>query len=819
MRRSTSILVAFVATAALLFGGATAASAETDRSAPAATPAVPAGPVSIAPDESIGGPRLAVTGHLGVLTIDVGPAFLDEATGEISHEGESETRFSVGTDDGSSLTLAAERLPAGLVSGSEITAVLAVPDAVADAVPSVGRSQSPVAADSAIGASVIASATELDAEFAIVSAEITPAVAAAGTVQPLKVAVVAPAGSGISPSFYSNAQVATLAGNLGGFWEGQSEGRIADIPLDGDIKHYTSGFGRCAAGKTDEIANVIGMWNEALAAFGIPGTWESAAYNGTHVAVLTPDLDCDYIGLGTIGSPVSGGIFQSVVGIGLDDATAEHEFGHNLGLGHANRYGCTDPAFVEDGTGCGFQAYGDWYDVMGIGLCTGSGTGSTTCWNKPGALNVLDRLHLGWQTVPGYALPAGESRQSWTVRIDAASASGGTRGALFVDPITNYEYFVEYRSGTGIDAASYYAGQPATSTYRPGVRLTFPFADGEDGTPSNESNVQTVMPNSSQPGFRSLALQQGDTFGSQAAGLSVSVASISGGVATVTVTVQRDNVLAPALRAPRITGGTAIGSTLSIVDNNWTLPGLDFDYAWLRDGVPLGIGGTSYTTVAADEGARITAQITAGRAGYLDGTTTTNVITVDSRPHVFIDVLPTHPFFADIEWMSSSGLSNGYANADGTRSYRPLENVSRQAMAAFLYRESGETFTAPTTPSFVDVPTSHPFFREIEWMKSAGISTGTKNADGTVSYNPNGAVSREAMAAFLARMSGDTIPTPTSQVFVDVPPTNAFYKEITWMNSTGISTGYSDHTYRPAAPVSRQAMAAFLHRYDAKFGD
>lgn len=49
-------------------------------------------------------------------------------------------------------------------------------------------------------------------------------------------------------------------------------------------------------------------------------------------------------------------------------------------------------------------------------------------------------------------------------------------------------------------------------------------------------------------------------------------------------------------------------------------------------------------------------------------------------------------------------------------------------------------------------------------------------------------------------------------VFSDVPDDHPFAEDIAWMASTGISEGYQDGTYRPSAPVSRQAMSAFMRR-------
>ncbi len=175
---------------------------------------------------------------------------------------------------------------------------------------------------------------------------------------------------------------------------------------------------------------------------------------------------------------------------------------------------------------------------------------------------------------------------------------------------------------------------------------------------------------------------------------------------------------------------------------------------------------------------------------------------------LFTDVPVGAPFVADIEWLAEAGIGTGYS--DG--SFRPTAAVSRQAMAAFLYRYSGATFEAPDTASFTDVPTGSAFFREIEWMVAEGLATVV--AEGT--FRPTAAVSRQAMAAYLYRASGEPEYTPpTTPSFPDVPADAAFYKEIEWLAESGVTSGYGDGTFRPAAAVSRQAMAAFLHRFDA----
>ena len=179
-------------------------------------------------------------------------------------------------------------------------------------------------------------------------------------------------------------------------------------------------------------------------------------------------------------------------------------------------------------------------------------------------------------------------------------------------------------------------------------------------------------------------------------------------------------------------------------------------------------------------------------------------------PSRFTDVKNTDQFYTEISWLAQRRITTGYP--DGT--YRPLESVERGAMAAFFYRMQGSPqFTAPSTPSFKDVPTTHPFYKEIEWMKAQGITTGY--LDGT--FRPSAPVNRDAMAAFFYRAAGTPhVDLPATSHFSDVSTDNQFYREITWLASKGISTGWPDGTYRPVTPIARDAMAAFIYRYTEK---
>ncbi len=196
--------------------------------------------------------------------------------------------------------------------------------------------------------------------------------------------------------------------------------------------------------------------------------------------------------------------------------------------------------------------------------------------------------------------------------------------------------------------------------------------------------------------------------------------------------------------------------------------------------------------------AGILLSLTLGLVGVATATPGANAATS------FRDVPPGTMFRAEIMWLADRGVSQGWP--DGT--YRPLQPVARDAMAAFMYRLSGSPAYTPTRQRFKDVPPGTAFYKEISWLADRGISTGYP--DGT--YRPLDSVNRDAMAAFMYRLSGKPSFTDTRQRFWDVPRGTAFYNEINWLAARGISTGYPDGGFKPLAPVNRDAMAAFMYR-------
>lgn len=186
----------------------------------------------------------------------------------------------------------------------------------------------------------------------------------------------------------------------------------------------------------------------------------------------------------------------------------------------------------------------------------------------------------------------------------------------------------------------------------------------------------------------------------------------------------------------------------------------------------------------------------------------------------FIDVDYSTAHADDIVWLSSEGISTGWSETSGTKTFRPYETVARADMAAFLYRLAGSpSYTAPSASPFADVSTSTAHYKEICWLASEGISTGWTEANGSKTFRPYATVARADMAAFLYRLAGSPSCSVSGTPFSDCNSSTPHYREICWLASTGVSEGWNvsnGREFRPYATVARADMAAFLHRMKNK---
>lgn len=208
-----------------------------------------------------------------------------------------------------------------------------------------------------------------------------------------------------------------------------------------------------------------------------------------------------------------------------------------------------------------------------------------------------------------------------------------------------------------------------------------------------------------------------------------------------------------------------------------------------------GNGTVSYSVSANNTGAGRIGSLTIGGQGFY-------VMQVNST---FADD-PQNVFTPYINAIYEEGITVGCGNGD----YCPSMLVTRGQMAAFIIRSIyGENFSYTMEPYFSDVPSNHTFFKYVQKMKDAGITavTGTYNVDGTVP--------REQMAAFLVRAVEGEPPDnycDSGSLFPDVTPDMWSCRYIKRLKELGITKGYQDGRYGPYDLVPRDQMAAFLAR-------
>ena len=122
----------------------------------------------------------------------------------------------------------------------------------------------------------------------------------------------------------------------------------------------------------------------------------------------------------------------------------------------------------------------------------------------------------------------------------------------------------------------------------------------------------------------------------------------------------------------------------------------------------------------------------------------------------FADVNKSTPHAKEILWLAHAGISEGWKEKDGSSTFRGMDTVKRQDMAAFLKRlaaKAGKGGNVKPKTDFTDVFVGKtPHWAEVQWLGGSGISEGYKNANGTWRFEGMTSVYRQDMAAFIHRL-------------------------------------------------------------------
>lgn len=173
----------------------------------------------------------------------------------------------------------------------------------------------------------------------------------------------------------------------------------------------------------------------------------------------------------------------------------------------------------------------------------------------------------------------------------------------------------------------------------------------------------------------------------------------------------------------------------------------------------------------------------------------------------FVDVPPGHRFAEEIAWLTRLGL----LDRRGDRTFGPMSPVDRGELARALFRYAGADDDAPPPVGMVaaDVSAAHPSAREIAWVVRHRLVL--VHADGT--FRPSRPARRQELVLALHRAIGCPAaagPPP----FRDVQGWHPSVGAIAWAAEVGVARGMPDGTFRPSRPVTRQALAVLLRRFD-----
>lgn len=116
-------------------------------------------------------------------------------------------------------------------------------------------------------------------------------------------------------------------------------------------------------------------------------------------------------------------------------------------------------------------------------------------------------------------------------------------------------------------------------------------------------------------------------------------------------------------------------------------------------------------------------------------------------------------------------------------------------------------WTAWNKGRFRDVPQDAWYAGAVEQVCASGLMNGT----GTGTFSPGGTVTRGQTAAILHRLAGE--PKVQGSSFSDVSAAAYYSEAVAWAARLGVVEGFSDGTFRPDLPVSRQQLASILWRY------
>lgn len=162
-----------------------------------------------------------------------------------------------------------------------------------------------------------------------------------------------------------------------------------------------------------------------------------------------------------------------------------------------------------------------------------------------------------------------------------------------------------------------------------------------------------------------------------------------------------------------------------------------------------------------------------------------------------------------IDFMSANELVTGTA----AKTFSPNQTMTRAMLVTILYRVADKPSVKNVSNPFTDVKAGTYYYDAVLWAYKNNIVTGTSNT----TFNPNGAVTREQIAAILYRYAGSPRVNASLRGYSDQNKVSTYATTaMEWAVKNGIITGKSATTLDPTGKGTRAEVAVMLHRYLTK---
>lgn len=180
-----------------------------------------------------------------------------------------------------------------------------------------------------------------------------------------------------------------------------------------------------------------------------------------------------------------------------------------------------------------------------------------------------------------------------------------------------------------------------------------------------------------------------------------------------------------------------------------------------------------------------------------------------SGDNPFVDVNSSDVYYDAILWAYYHDPQQITGGTDATH-FAPGNACTRGQVVTFLWRAAGNPEPTGDTSMFKDSASiASAYKKAVAWAVEKGITTGF--SDGT--FRPNEPVTRAQFVTFLWRADNKPSTNGSISGFKDASSVAGAYKEaIAWAVEKGITTGYSDGTFRPNATCTRWAVVLFMYR-------